>query len=56
MCKNLLYKTSNKRYKEKYNRFLLLCEKNNAKIIKFVYYKNAFGNFAIKVEFDGIIH
>lgn len=54
--KNLLYKTSNKRYKEKYNRFLLLCEKYNAKIIKFDYYKKAFGNFVIEVEYDGKLH
>lgn len=56
MWKNLLYKTSDKKYKEKYNRFLLLCEKYNAKIIKFEYYKKAFGDFVIEVEYNGKTH
>ena len=56
MCNNLLYKTSDKRYKEKYNRFLLLCEKYYAKIIKFDYYKKAFGNFVIEIEYNEKLH
>lgn len=52
MCKDLLYKTSDKNYKEKYNRFLLLCERYNAKIIKFDYYKKVFGNFVIEIEYN----
>lgn len=52
MWKNLLYKVSDKNYKEKYNRFLLLCEKYNAKIIKFDYYKKVFGNFVIEIEYN----
>ncbi len=52
MWKDLLYKTSDKNYKEKYNRFLLLCEKYNAKIIKFDYYKKVFGNFVIEIAYN----
>ncbi len=53
MCNNLLYKLSDKKYKEKYNRFLLLCEKHNERIIKFDYYKKVFGNFVIEIEYNG---
>ena len=53
MCNHLLYKPSDKKYKEKYNRFLLLCEKHNARIIKFDYYKKVFGNFVIEIEYNG---
>ncbi|MCM1557163.1 MAG: hypothetical protein NC087_06475 [Anaeroplasma bactoclasticum] len=56
MCNNLLYKTSDKKYKEKYNRFLLLCEKYKAKIIKFDYYKKVFGNFVIEIEYNMKLH
>ena len=52
MYNNLLYKTSDKKYKEKYNKFLLLCEKYDAKIIKFDYYKKVFGNFVIEIEYN----
>ena len=51
MYKNLLYKTSNKEYKEKYKKLVLFCEKYNAKIIKFDYYKKMFGNFVIVIEY-----
>ena len=52
MCSNLLYKASDK----KYNRFLLFCEKCNAKIIRFDYYKKVFGNFVIEIEYNGKFH
>ena len=52
MYNNLLYKTSDKKYKEKYNKFLLLCNKYNEKIIKFDYYKKVFGNFVIEIEYN----
>lgn len=56
MCKNLLYKTSDKKYREKYNKFLLLCERYNAKVIKFEYYQKAFGDFVVEVEYNGKTH
>lgn len=56
MKKNWQYKVSNKKYKEKYNKFLLLCEKYNAKIITFEYYKKLFGNFLIEIEYKDKLH
>ena len=30
-----------------------MCEKHNARIIKFDYYKKVFGNFVIEIEYNG---
>ena len=42
--------------KKKYEKINTICDKYNAKIIKFEYYKRIFGNFIIEIEYNDKIY